>query len=129
MQCIHTPFLPLLVLVPEFELQKRFYSFSNLNISKMNELKMLEQLDRIEKLVRAQKAVLTFDQACDYTGLSRSYMYKLTARGEIPFSKPRGKLIFLSREKLDNWLLNNSHSSKDEIKRGAVEYTFRNKRF
>jgi hypothetical protein len=56
-------------------------------------------------------------------------MYKLTARGEIPFSKPRGKLIFFSREKLDNWLLNNSHSSKDEIKRGAVEYTFRNKRF
>ena len=95
----------------------------------MNELKMLEQLDRIEKLVRAQKAVLTFDQACDYTGISRSYMYKLTARGEIPFSKPKGKLIFFSREKLDNWLLNNSHSSKDEIKRGAIEYTFRNKRF
>ncbi|MDX1719078.1 MAG: helix-turn-helix domain-containing protein, partial [Salegentibacter mishustinae] len=67
----------------------------------MNELKMLEQLDRIEKLVRAQKAVLTFDQACDYTGISRSYMYKLTARGEIPFSKPKGKLIFFSREKLD----------------------------
>ncbi len=67
----------------------------------MNELKMLEQLDRIEKLVRAQKAVLTFDQACDYTGISRSYMYKLTARGEIPFSKPKGKLIFFSRE---NWI-------------------------
>ena len=95
----------------------------------MNELKLLEQLDRIEKLVRAQKAVLTFDQACDYTGISRSYMYKLTARGEIPFSKPKGKLIFFSREKLDNWLLNNSHSSKDEIKKYAVEYTFKNRRF
>jgi len=67
---------------------------------------------------------LTFDQACDYTGISRSYMYKLTARGEIPFSKPKGKLIFFSREKLDNWLLNNSHSSKDEIRQQSVNYAF-----
>lgn len=95
----------------------------------MNELKILEQLDRIEKIVRVHKTVMTFDEACDYTGISRSYMYKLTARGEIPFSKPRGKLIFFSREKLDKWLLNNNHSSKEEIKQQAVEYTFRNKRF
>ena len=95
----------------------------------MNELKILEQLDRIEKIVCTNKVVLTFDQACDYTGISRSYMYKLTARGEIPFSKPKGKLIFFSREKLDSWLLNNSHSSKDQIKDQAVAYTFRNKRF
>ncbi len=95
----------------------------------MNELKILEQLDRIEKMVRAHKNVLTFDQACDYTGISRSYMYKLTASGEIPYSKPKGKLIFFSREKLDSWLLQNSHSSKDEIKQQAVDYAFRNKRF
>ena len=68
----------------------------------MNELKILEQLDRIEKIVCTNKTVLTFDQACDYTGISRSYMYKLTARGEIPFSKPKGNLIFFSREKLDS---------------------------
>ncbi len=95
----------------------------------MNELKILEQLDRIEKMVRAHKNVLTFDQACDYTGISRSYMYKLTASGEIPYSKPKGKLIFFSREKLDDWLLQNNHSSKDEIKQQAVDYAFRNKRF
>jgi excisionase family DNA binding protein len=93
----------------------------------MNELKILEQLDRIEKIVRAHKTVLTFDQACDYTGISR--MYKLTARGEFPFSKPKDKLIFFSREKLDNWLLDNSHSSKDGIRQQSVDYAFRNKRF
>ncbi|APS40249.1 helix-turn-helix domain-containing protein [Salegentibacter sp. T436] len=91
----------------------------------MNELKILEKLDRIETIVRAHKTVLTFD----YTGISRNYMYKLTARGKIPFSKPKGKLIFFSREKLDDWLLNNSHSSKEEIRGQAVEYAFRNKRF
>ena len=57
----------------------------------MENLKILEQLDRIEKLVRANKSVLNFDEASEYTGISRSYLYKLTAKGEIPFSKPAVK--------------------------------------
>ena len=81
----------------------------------MNELKLLEQLDRIEKLVRAQKAVLTFDQACDYTGISRSYMYKLTARGEIPFSKPKGKLIFFP-----SWMFHFTNIHKEETPRLSI---------
>jgi excisionase family DNA binding protein len=91
----------------------------------MNKLKILEQLDRIEKMVSANKKVLSFDEACQYTGISRSYMYKLTARGEIPFSKPRGKLIYFAKEKLDNWLLSHQSKSRDEIKNEAVDYVFR----
>lgn len=94
----------------------------------MNELKILEQLDRIEKLMRASKTVLSLEEASEYTGISRSYLYKLTARGEIPFSKPRGKMIYFSREKLDHWLLSNSRKSEKEIKTEALNYTFRNKR-
>ncbi|MFO8147031.1 MAG: helix-turn-helix domain-containing protein [Gillisia sp.] len=90
---------------------------------------IIKRLDRIEGLVRANKNVLTFDEAVDYTGISRSYMYKLTARGEIPFSKPRGKLIYFSREKLDQWLLSNQHKTSMELKNDALEYTFRRKRF
>lgn len=95
----------------------------------MNELKILEQLDRIEKLARTNKSVLSFEETCDYTGISRSYLYKLTARGEIPFSKPRGKLIFFSKDKLDQWLLTNQSKSRQEIKNEALNYTFRNRRF
>lgn len=87
------------------------------------------RLDRIEKLVRANKNVLTFEEAVDYTGISRGYMYKLTARGEIPFSKPRGKRIYFSREKLEQWLLSNQHKSSIELKNEALEYTFRRKKF
>ncbi len=95
----------------------------------MNKLKILEQLDRIEKMVGANKKVLSFDEACQYTGISRSYMYKLTARGEIPFSKPRGKLIYFDKEKLDKWLLSHQSKSRDELKNEAVDYVFRKGRF
>jgi len=94
----------------------------------MNELKIMEQLDRIEKLVRTGKTVLSLDEASEYTGISRSYLYKLTARGDIPFSKPRGKMIYFSREKLDEWLLSNSKKSEKEIKTEALNYAIRNRK-
>ncbi len=68
---------------------------------------ILERLDRLERLLIANKEVLTFDETCDYTGISRSYLYKLTAAGQIPHSKPNGKLIFFEREKIVRWLLQN----------------------
>ena len=90
---------------------------------------VMKRLDKIEKLIRTNKNVLTLDEAVEYTGISRSYMYKLTAKGEVPFSRPRGKLIYFSREKLDQWLLGNEQKSSKEIKNEALEYTFRRKRF
>ena len=53
----------------------------------MDGFKIMEQLERIEKLVRAGKNVLSLEGASQYTGISRSYLYKLTARSEVPFSK------------------------------------------
>ncbi len=73
----------------------------------MNNFLILERLDRLEKLLIANKKVLTFEETCDYTGISRSYLYKLTAAGIIPHSKPNGKLIFFEREKIVRWLLRN----------------------
>lgn len=53
----------------------------------MDNIKLSERLDRIEKLLVANKKVLTFDEACDYTGISKSYLYKLTSQNEIPLEK------------------------------------------
>ncbi|MGI0107982.1 helix-turn-helix domain-containing protein [Salinimicrobium sp. WS361] len=94
----------------------------------MNEFKIMEQLDRIEKLLRAGKTVMSLEEASEYSGISRSYLYKLTAKGEIPFSKPRGKMIYFSKEKLDEWLLSNSRKSGREVKTEAIDYAFRNKK-
>lgn len=94
----------------------------------MKNLEIMEQLDRIENLLRGSKTVLSLEEACEYTGISRSYLYKLTARREIPFSKPRGKMIYFSREKLDQWLLSNETKARKELEDQARDYAFRNKR-
>ena len=90
---------------------------------------IMERLDHIEKMIRSNKNVLNVEEAVEYTGLSRSFLYKLTAKGEIPFSKPRGKLLYFSREKLDQWLLSNEQKSNRELNSEAVEYSFRRKGF
>jgi len=61
-----------------------------------------------------QNRVLTFEQACEYLGYKRSYMYKLTSAGILPFSKPNGKSIFFDREKLEAWMLSNGTLSLNE---------------
>ena len=61
------------------------------------------------------KPILTFDEGCMYTGLSKSYMYKHTSNGNIPFFKPEGRKIYFKREDLENWMLRNRQSSNDEI--------------
>jgi excisionase family DNA binding protein len=66
----------------------------------LNQIKMTMNIEN--------KNVLTFSEALIYTGLKRSYMYKLTATGKIPHSKPNGKLIFFDRKLLDQWLTQNS---------------------
>ena len=93
----------------------------------MDTILILERLDRLEKLLVGSKEVLTFDEASDYTGISRSYLYKLTASGRIPHSKPNGKMLFFEKSKLVEWLLQNRRKSKNEIEAEAIAYTFRNK--
>ena len=94
----------------------------------MDSIKLEERFNRLEKLLIANKKVLTFDEACDYSGISRAYMYNLTSKNKIPFSKPNGKVIFFSKDELDNWLLRNKQTSKNEIESKALEYVLKNKK-
>jgi len=89
----------------------------------MSTIELGNRLERIEKLLLGGKTVLTLDEACEYTGISRSYMYKLTSSSNIPFSKPNGKVIFFSREKLDSWMLENEHKTRREIVEQASRRT------
>lgn len=94
----------------------------------MDIIKIDQRLDKIEKLLLSRKRVLTFEEACEYTGIKSSYMYKLTSTQIIPHSKPNGKVIFFDKEKLDNWLLQNETKSKTDIENKALSYTLKNKR-
>lgn len=89
----------------------------------MNAIQLDERLTRIEKLLLSTKKVLNFDELVEYTGLSRSYLYKLTALAIIPHSKPTGKVLFFDKEKIDKWLLDNSTKSRQELTEEATLYT------
>lgn len=61
-----------------------------------------------------QKEILTLEEACLYTGISKSAMYKLTMNCQIPYSKPNGKFCFFRRAELENWLMKNPVSTVEE---------------
>lgn len=114
---------------PKNSLKENKSAFVHLLIlksDKMDNLLIFERLDRIERLLTVSKEVLTFEETCDYTGISRSYLYKLTASGNIPHSKPNGKMIFFEKKKLNEWLLQNGRKSNGEIEAEALKYSFRN---
>lgn len=87
-----------------------------------------EQLNRIEAATLSHKGVFTFDEACKFTGLSRSKMYKHTSQNTVPFSKPFGKLVYFDRIQLEKWMLQNPISTTDEIETQAQKYCMSNKK-
>ena len=74
-----------------------------------------ERLSNIEALLLSQKTVLNFVEVAAYTGLSKSYLYKLTSNGGIPCYKPQGKQIYFSKIEIDQWLLQNRKATNDEL--------------
>ena len=62
-----------------------------------------------------KKEVLTSDEAAKYMGISKSYLYKLTMRQQIPHFKPMGKMCYFNRTELEQWLQNNKVTTLKEI--------------
>ena len=94
----------------------------------MDILKISQKLDKIERLLLTNKKVLTFEEACEYTGIKSSYLYKMTSTKQIPFSKPNGGKIFFNKELLDNWLLQNKNKSNLEIEQEAHSYVLKKRK-
>lgn len=92
----------------------------------MKNTQIKDYLARIEKSLLCIKDVLTLDEACIYTGISKTYMYRLTSSKIIPHSKSR-KHIYFDRKRLDQWLVENPLKTKDEIEREAISYITRQK--
>ena len=73
-----------------------------------------EELEHIKTLLLSKKNVLNLNELSEYTGYSKSYIYKLTSRNAIPYFKPSGKAIFFDRVEIDTWLLKNKHKQVNE---------------
>lgn len=81
-----------------------------------------KRLDKIESLLIGQKDVFTFDECCQYTGISKTYMYKLTCSNRVPHFKPHGKTIYFSKSEIDSWLLKNPIKTTEQLEQEAATY-------
>ena len=76
---------------------------------------LLEKLNNIEKMLKEKNqedSILSFNQACEYLEMSKSYIYKLTMSGKIPHYKPLGKKLYFSKNELKKWVKTNIPDSK-----------------
>lgn len=90
---------------------------------------ILKQLDRIERnTLLAAKKVLTFEDVVLITGLSRSYLYKLSASNLIPHYKPSGKQLYFDRKEIERWLKQNRVETVEETDRKATNYVVNGRR-
>lgn len=90
----------------------------------MEELKQLAELIS-GNIIDTTKEVLTSEEAAKYMGISKSYLYKLTMRQEIPHYKPKGKMVYFNRRELEQWLQSNRVSTDEEIEQKAQSYCLR----
>ncbi len=92
-------------------------------MEKLNEI--VTRLQTIEELLLTRKTVLNLEEVLLYTGLSKSYMYKLTSTGGIPCYKPQGKHIFFKKSEVEDWLLQNKKITTKELDEIANTYTIK----
>lgn len=93
----------------------------------LNNKKMAEELEKVADLITANtifctKEVLTSDETARYLGISKSYLYKLTMRQEIPHYKPMGKMCYFNRKEIESWLQSNRCATANEIEQQAQAY-------
>lgn len=85
-------------------------------------------LSEILESLKLNKQIFTFQEACNYCGISASSMYKHTAGNKLPHYKPEGKLIFFKREDLDAFMLRNRQASIEELEERASSYSLNRKK-
>jgi excisionase family DNA binding protein len=96
---------------------------------KMELQKRVEVLENtLQAVGLATKEVLTFEEAAKFSGLSKSYLYKLTAGRKVPHYKPSGKLCYFNRAELQGWLLQHRVKTVNELEREAATYVVTGKK-
>ncbi len=89
----------------------------------MTNINFKELTDELsDKTLFCTKEVLTSDEVARYMGISKSFLYKLTMRNEIPHYKPTGKLCYFNRKEVEEWLQSNRVSTTTEINDRAQAY-------
>lgn len=89
-----------------------------------------KELEEIKQLLKHQnlenKEIFTIEDAAAYLQLSKSCLYKLTSKREIPFYNPGGKKIYLKKSELQQWIFNCKVDSNLEVDSEIENYLSRN---
>lgn len=73
-------------------------------------------------VIGCTKEVLTSEEAARYMGISKSYLYKLTMRQQIPHYKPMGKMCYFNRTEIEDWLQQNRCATNNELNQKAQSF-------
>lgn len=74
----------------------------------------------------AHKEILSFKESLIYLDVSESFLYKLTAKKAIEFTKPNGGKIYFSKKDLNNWMLSNTSQSKKTLETEILKHLKKN---
>ena len=80
------------------------------------------RIEVLENTLSAAKEVLTLEEAALFMGISKSSLYKMTHKHELPFFRPNGKIIYFEKSELLNWMRQNRCMSEAETKAAATKH-------
>jgi len=84
-----------------------------------------ERIGALEGVFLCQKEIFNFDEAAAYLSMSKSTLYKLTAKKEIPHYKPN-RFVFFERSELDNWIRAAAVKTEEQLNDQVNAYTMAN---
>ena len=80
------------------------------------------RIEVLENILKDAKQVLTLEEAALFMGISKSSLYKMTHKHELPFFRPYGKLIYFEKAELLKWMRQNRVMTEAETKEAATEH-------
>jgi excisionase family DNA binding protein len=84
---------------------------------------IIQKLNRLENLIiGTSKQIFTVEDVVNYTGFSKSYVYKLVHNNILPYSKPNNRTLFFVKTEIDEWMLQNKSKSISQIEQEAHNY-------
>lgn len=84
-----------------------------------------QRIEALENVFLCQKDIFNLDEAATYLSMSKSTLYKLTSKKEIPHYKPN-RFIFFERSELDKWIRSAAVKTEEQLNDQVNAYTMAN---
>ena len=82
--------------------------------------------EEVRKVLDEKKDLMKIDEAAEFLGLSKSYLYKKTMTGEIPFYRPLGKVMYFEKSALVEWIRSHPSRTNQDLSGAVTQYVTKN---